>query len=177
MNASSVLFALVVIVAAASALRAPLRMIAVGDLAPDFSLSTFDGKVVKLSAFKGKQPVVVFFYPADSTPGCTVEACTFEKKAPDFKKYNAAVLGVSSGAAADKEKFIKTNKLNSMSLLIDAGDKLRSSWKVPKALFGALPGRVTYVIGKDGKVLSVYDDLGNAANHPLKALDALANTK
>lgn len=116
-------------------------MLAIGDVAPDFSLKTFDNKEIKLSAFKNKQPVVVFFYPADSTPGCTKEACTFEKKAPDFKKFNAKILGVSSGGVADKEKFVKTNKLQSMDLLIDAGDKLRTSWKVPRALFGAFPGK------------------------------------
>ena len=97
--------------------------------------------------------------------------------APDFKKFNAKVFGVSSGNAADKEKFIKTNKLNSFDLLIDAGDKLRTSWKVPRALFGAFPGRVTYIIDKSGKVVSVYDDLGNAEGHPLKALEVLATLK
>jgi len=81
--------------------------LAVGEAAPDFELSTYDGKKVKLSSFKGKQPVIAFFYPADSTPGCTVEACTFEKKAPDFKRFNAKVVGISSGGPADKEKFVK----------------------------------------------------------------------
>ena len=84
---------------------------------------------VKLSTFKGKKPVVVFFYPADNTPGCTKEACAFEKKAPDFKKLGAEVLGISSGNAADKEKFIRANKLNSMTLLIDTKDSVRNSWK------------------------------------------------
>lgn len=64
-----------------------------------------------------------------------------------------------------------------MELGIDAGDKVRTSWAVPKALFGAFPGRVTYVIGKDGKCLSVYDDLAGAEVHPQKALDALASAK
>jgi len=152
-------------------------MLSIGEVAPDFTLKTFDNKEIKLSSFKNKQPVVIFFYPADSTPGCTKEACTFEKKAPDFKKFNAKVLGVSSGNAADKEKFIKTNKLNSFDLLIDSGDKLRTSWKVPRALFGAFPGRVTYIIDKSGVVVSVYDDLGNAEGHPLKALEVLSTLK
>jgi len=152
-------------------------MLAVGEVAPDFTLKTYQGKDIKLSAFKGKQPVVVFFYPADSTPGCTKEACAFEKKAPDFKKFNAKVLGVSSGGPADKEKFIKNNNLNSMDLLIDSENKLRTSWKVPKALFGAFPGRVTYIIDKSGKCVGVYDDLGNAEGHPLKALEILSTTK
>lgn len=152
-------------------------MIKVGDVAPDFELLTSVGKKIKLSAFKGKKSVVVFFYPADNSPGCTAEACQFEKKAPDFKAKGAEVLGISSGNAADKEKFIKANKLNNMELLSDIGDKVRKSWEVPRALFGAFPGRVTYVIGKDGTVKFIYDDLGNAALHPEKALDALAAMK
>jgi len=64
-----------------------------------------------------------------------------------------------------------------MSLLIDTGDKLRSLWKVPKALFGAFPGRVTYVIGKDGICKGIYDDLAGAAKHPDEAIKILSNTK
>ena len=154
-----------------------LQMIKVGDIAPDFELLTSVGKKVKLSAFKGKKSVVVFFYPADNSPGCTAEACQFEKRAPDFKSKGAEVVGISSGNAADKEKFIKANKLNNMELLTDVGDKVRKSWEVPRALFGAFPGRVTYVIGKDGTVKFIYDDLGNATLHPEKALDALAAMK
>lgn len=63
--------------------------------------------------------------------------------------------------------------MTSYELLIDAGDVVRNSWKVPRALFGAFPGRVTYVIGKDGKVTSVYDDLAKAALHVDKALEAV----
>jgi peroxiredoxin Q/BCP len=156
-----------------SGVRSTLSMLAVGEMAPDFSLKTYDGKEVKLSSFKGKKSVVVFFYPADSTPGCTQEACSFEKKAPEFDKKDAVIIGVSSGGSADKEKFIRANKLNSMDLCIDTGDALRTSWKVPKALWGAFPGRVTYVIDKSGKCSYLYDDLGNAAAHPDKALAAL----
>ena len=154
-----------------------MKMIKVGDVAPDFELLTSVGKKVKMSSFKNKKSVVVFFYPADSTPGCTAEACQFEKRAPDFKAKGAEVVGISSGNASDKDKFIKANKLNNMELLIDAGDVVRKSWAVPRALFGAFPGRVTYVIGKDGTVKFIYDDLGNATLHPEKALEALANLK
>jgi len=148
-------------------------MLKVGEMAPDFELSSADGKKFKLSSFKGKKPVVAFFYPADSTPGCTVEACTFEAEGPKFKKLGAEVVGISAQGADSKKKFIAENSL-SMPLLIDAGDKVRSLWGVPKALFGALPGRVTYVIDKTGKCISVTDDLGNAKKHPAEALKALS---
>ena len=112
--------------------RTQLSMVSVGEAAPDFDLKNSVGKSFKLSSFKGKQPVVIFFYPADSTPGCTKEACAFEKKAPDFKGLKAQVFGISSGNAADKDKFIRTNKLNSMELLIDSEDKARNAFKVPR---------------------------------------------
>mmetsp|Transcript_8851 Transcript_8851/g.19444 ORF Transcript_8851/g.19444 Transcript_8851/m.19444 type:complete len:145 (+) Transcript_8851:205-639(+) len=130
-----------------------------------------------MSQFKGKKPVVVFFYPADNSPGCKEEVCAFEKRAPDFKTAGAEVFGISSGGAADKEKFVRANSLASMELLIDDKDGVRKSWAVPKALFGVFPGRVTYVLGKDGSVKSVYDDLANAKLHPDKALLALAADK
>ena len=92
-------------------------------MAPDFELSTADGKKFKLSSFKGKKPVVAFFYPADSTPGCTKEACQFELDGPKFKKLGAEVVGISAQGADSKKKFIAENNL-SMPLLIDAGDKV-----------------------------------------------------
>eukprot|EP00596_Hydrurales_sp_CCMP1899_P009503 CAMPEP_0119041450 /NCGR_PEP_ID=MMETSP1177-20130426/12134_1 /TAXON_ID=2985 /ORGANISM="Ochromonas sp, Strain CCMP1899" /LENGTH=152 /DNA_ID=CAMNT_0007007495 /DNA_START=198 /DNA_END=656 /DNA_ORIENTATION=+ len=152
-------------------------MIKVGDVAPDFELSNSAGKSIKLSSFLKKKSVVVFFYPADNSPGCTTEACAFEKRAPDFKKQGAEVIGISSGGAADKEKFIRANKLNNMELLTDVKDAVRKSWAVPRALFGAFPGRVTYVIGKDGTVKFIYDDIGGAALHPDKAYDAVVAAK
>ena len=117
----------------------------------------------------------MFFYPNDNSPGCTKEACAFEKKAPDFKKLGAEVIGISKGKAEDKQKFINDNNLNSMTLCIDSDDATRKSWKVPKALFGAFPGRVTYVLDKTGKCVSVYDDLAKAELHPDKALEALSS--
>lgn len=105
--------------------------------------------------------------------GCTQEVCAFEKKAPDFKSKGAEVFGISSGNKDDKLKFIRVNKLNNMELLIDSNDTVRNAWKVPRGVFGLIPGRVTYVIGKDGKVKYIYDDLANAKIHPDKALEAL----
>eukprot|EP00607_Mallomonas_marina_P005090 CAMPEP_0182427906 /NCGR_PEP_ID=MMETSP1167-20130531/20759_1 /TAXON_ID=2988 /ORGANISM="Mallomonas Sp, Strain CCMP3275" /LENGTH=176 /DNA_ID=CAMNT_0024610487 /DNA_START=53 /DNA_END=583 /DNA_ORIENTATION=- len=143
-----------------------LSMLKVGEVAPDFALKNAAGKEFKLSTIlKNKKTAVVFFYPADSTPGCTKEVCAFDAKAPDFKKKGAEVFGISSGGVADKQKFIRDTNLKGFELLIDAGDVTRKSWQVPKALFGAFPGRVTYVIGKDGKVIKIVDDLANTQKH------------
>ena len=73
--------------------------------------------------------------------------CAFEKRAPDFKKYGAEVFGISSGGVADKEKFVKTNKVTALELLIDSTDAVRTAWKVPRALFGAFPGTLIVDIG------------------------------
>jgi peroxiredoxin Q/BCP len=70
-------------------------------------------------------------------------------------------------------KFLRATKTVSIELLTDAGDVVRKSWGVPRALFGAFPGRVTYVIGKDGVVKTIYDDIAKAELHPEKALSAL----
>lgn len=180
----AIVFAVITLAASAFApLKVQSRIssaanLAVGETAPDFELeSTTSKKPIKLSSFKGKKPVVVFFYPNDNSPGCTKEACAFEKKAPDFKKIGAEVIGISKGKAQDKEKFINDNNLKSMTLCIDSDDVTRKSWDVPKALFGVFPGRVTYVIDKQGKCVSVYDDLAKAELHPEKALEALADIK
>jgi peroxiredoxin Q/BCP len=83
-------------------------MISVGDVAPDFELVSGTGKTVKLSSFKKKKSVVVFFYPADNSPGCTTEACAFEKRAPDFKAQGAEIIGISSGNAGELLVFNKS---------------------------------------------------------------------
>ena len=82
------------------------------------------------------------------------------------------MFGISSGGADSKKKFAAESKL-SMPLLIDEGDRVRTSWGVPKAAFGLLPGRVTYVINKDGVVQQITDDLVNTDKHPENALAAL----
>lgn len=179
-----------------------LSSLKVGDLAPDFELKNYQGTAFKLSSYRDKKPVVLFFYPSDNTPGCTTEvsprcfclafvphplqpaavrplqqACTFQRLSPDFAKLGAEVFGISGQGTAEKEKFIVNNKLTAIELLIDEGNKVRKAFGVPKALLGMIPGRVTYVINKEGKVVCVFDDLFHAAMHPEKALEALDEAK
>lgn len=146
------------------------RMLAVGEIAPDFSLKNQDGKTVKLSQFKGKKSVVVFFYPKDETPGCTKEACAFNDNMSQFGKLGAEVLGVSSDA--DHTPFANKYGLG-MSLLSDIGGKVRKEWKVPAALFGALDGRVTYVIDKTGVVKAIHDNAFAPESHVAVAIKSL----
>lgn len=75
-----------------------------GEYAPDFTLPTDEGSV-RLSDFKGKQNVVIYFYPKDDTPGCTKQACAVRDLAADFKKANTAVIGISKDSEASHSKF------------------------------------------------------------------------
>ena len=71
------------------------KLPALGQPAPDFNLASTDDRNVSLADFKGKQAVVLYFYPRDDTPGCTVEACTFNDNLPDFSRLNVEIIGVS----------------------------------------------------------------------------------
>lgn len=143
----------------------------VGETAPDFSLVDQNGKTFTRS--KNKKPLVIYFYPADSTPGCTVQAKKFQEEIKSIRKqYKADVVGISGQGAESKQKFAQELGLD-FSILADEGDAVRNSFKVPKAAFGFLPGRVTYVLDKDGVCTSVYDNLADAASHIDAAKGAL----
>ena len=146
--------------------------LAVGESAPDFSLVDQNGKTFTRS--KDKKPLVVYFYPADSTPGCTVQATAFNDEITAIRKeYKADVVGISGQGAESKQKFAAELGLD-FSILADEGDEVRKAFKVPKAAFGFLPGRVTYVLDKNGVCTSVYDNLTDAASHINAAKDALS---
>lgn len=139
--------------------------------APDFSLVDQNGKTFTRS--KNKKPLVVYFYPADSTPGCTVQANAFQEEIQSIRKqYKADVVGVSGQGAESKQKFASELGLD-FSILADEGDEVRTAFGVPKAAFGFLPGRVTYVLDMNGVCTSVYDNLAGAASHIEAAKDAL----
>ena len=149
--------------------------LAVGDTAPDFVLIDQNGKAFTRS--KNKKPLVVYFYPADATPGCTVQAKAFQEEIQNIRKeFKADVVGISGQGAASKQKFATELGLD-FSILADDGDVVRKAFGVPKAAFGFLPGRVTYVLDKDGVCTSVYDNLTDAASHIQAAKDALAEMK
>ena len=137
--------------------------LAVGEVAPDFTLTDQNGKTVTRS--KIKKPLVVFFYPADSTPGCTIEAQTFNERIKTIRsKYGADVIGISEQDVESKSKFASELGL-SFSILADKGDVTRKAFDVPRAAFGVLPGRVTYVLDAKGVCQAVYQDLANAVGH------------
>ena len=142
-----------------------------GDSAPDFLLKNQKGEEVSLKSFKGKKNVVLYFYPKDDTPGCTKEACTFRDQYEVLLKKGAEVIGVSSDSVDSHSKFALKYHLP-FSLLADEGGKLRKAYGVQKTM-GLLPGRVTYVIDKEGIVRKVFSSQLNATQHVEEALEAL----
>jgi peroxiredoxin Q/BCP len=144
----------------------------VGDAAPDFTLPTQDGSPVSLSGLLGKGAVVLYFYPKDDTPGCTVEACSFRDAYEDFKDAGAEVVGVSSDSADAHKAFAGKYKLP-FTLVSDEAGKVRKLFGV-KSTLGLFPGRVTFVIDAKGVVRHVFDSQLNPAKHVREALDVLA---
>ena len=145
-----------------------------GDTAPDFTSTTHDGTVVSLSALRGRW-VVLYFYPADNTPGCTAEACSFRDAYEDFTDAGAVVIGVSSNDAASHERFAGKHRLP-FSLLSDSDGSLRSAYGVKRS-FGLMPGRVTYVIDPQGVVRKVFSSQLLATKHTTEALAAIRSAK
>jgi peroxiredoxin Q/BCP len=150
--------------------------LAVGETAPDFSLVDQNGKT--FSSSKVNKPLVVYFYPADSTPGCTVQATSFNNQVQEIrKKYGAELVGISGQDVESKQKFATQLGL-SFPILADKGDQVREAFAVPKAAFGLLPGRVTtYVRDKDGVCQKVYNELADAASHVEVAKKTLQELK
>ncbi len=145
----------------------------IGDFAPDFDLPTVDGKNFKLSEHRG-HPVVLYFYPKDGSPGCTKEACAFRDQYKEFEAMGAEVIGISSDNEASHRAFAAKNGLT-FPLLSDADGQLRKKYAVPRAVLGLLPGRVTYVLDDEGRVLYVFNSLNKAANHVSNAKAALSD--
>jgi peroxiredoxin Q/BCP len=143
----------------------------VGDKIPDFTALKVDGSTFSSASVLGEMPVVIYFYPKDNTSQCTAQACSFRDKYEDFKDLGAEVIGISSDGLASHEKFQKQYKLPFI-LLSDEDKKIQKLFGVPKALFGMLPGRVTYVADKNGIIIMVFNNI-MAANHIPKALRAI----
>ena len=109
--------------------------------------------------------------------GCTTQAKKFNEEVKDIRKtFGADLVGISGQDVASKQKFAQELGLD-FSILADEGDKVRKAFKVPKAALGLFPGRVTYVLDKNGVCTKVYDDLANAASHVEVAKKALGELK
>jgi thioredoxin-dependent peroxiredoxin len=140
----------------------------IGDTAPDFTLPSHTGESVQLSDYRGKKVVVLYFYPKDNTPGCTAEACAFRDSYEAFTESGAEVIGISSDSVDSHGKFSGKHSLPFV-LLSDKGAKVRKLYGVPNSLV-VLPGRVTYVIDRDGVIQHVFSSMSNIGGHIDEAL-------
>ncbi len=146
--------------------------IATGTPAPDFELPDQHGEFVRLSRFRGKGPVVLYFYPKDDTTGCTIEACRFRDDFEKFRVTGAEILGISDDSTESHGRFASKYHLP-FTLLSDKGGAVRKLYGVKKT-FGVIPGRVTFVIDRQGIVRHVFSSQSSPARHVEEALMALA---
>ena len=153
-------------------------MIEPGKKAPAFSLPDQAGQTHSLADYAG-QPVVLYFYPKDDTPGCTKESCAFQDNLPKFKKSKAAVLGMSMLDSKSKAKFAKKFDLT-FPLLADEDHAVMEKYGVwqEKSMYGRKymgVARTTYLIGADGKVVKRWDGVkvDGHAEEVLAAVQAL----
>ena len=142
----------------------------IGDKIPSFTSIDSKGDLFDIKNYIGK-PLVIYFYPKDDTPGCTIQACTFRDKYEDFKSLGAEVIGISSDSLSSHKKFASRYKLPFI-LLSDFDKKIRTKFGVPNDFLGLIPGRATYVIDKNGVVQLIFDST-SAKIHIEKALEIL----
>jgi peroxiredoxin Q/BCP len=130
-----------------------------------------NGELAPLADLWQLRPVVLFFYPKDNSAICTREACAFRDAYEDFVATGATVVGVSGDSAESHQGFAERHRLPFL-LATDADGALRRAFGVPKTL-GLIPGRVTFVIDRNGIVRHVFSGQFAAERHVREALDAV----
>jgi peroxiredoxin Q/BCP len=150
-------------------------MVMENDNAADFNLDGSDGKRHSLSEFNGKY-LVLYFYPKDNTPGCTIEAKEFNKHLQELKSLNAAVVGVSKDDLKSHGKFVEKCDLKFL-LLSDPNSEVIKAYGAygDRGIFGVGTLRNTYLI-KDGKVLKVFTKV-KPNGHAEEVIDAIKSIK
>jgi thioredoxin-dependent peroxiredoxin len=148
-----------------------LGSVKVGDRAPDFTLECQDGRTISLHEYLGSKNVVLYFYPKDFTMGCTAETKAFGENYDSLLGMGAVVLGISSDSAESHRGFAQECGAK-FPLLADQGGKVRDAYGA-KGSFGMMPGRVTFIIDKDGVVRHVFSSQLRPKQHLAEALEAL----
>jgi len=151
------------------------QKIVVGSPIPDFILKDQNGKEINIKDFVGKKKLVIYFYPKDDSPGCTKEACYFRDQFEVFQDADAVIIGISGQSVESHKKFADKYHL-SFILLSDKGNNVRKLFGVPANFLGMLPGRVTYIVDKNGIVIYIFDSQTQATKHVDEALRILKST-
>ncbi len=144
----------------------------VGDKIPEFTLFDQDGKSFSSHSLIGKKNLVIFFYPKDGLPICTKEACAFRDAYADFVENGFEVVGVSSDTVKDHKAFKKLFKLP-YRLLADENATVRKLLQIPANLFGLLPGRVTFVVDREGVIRKIFNSALSASSHVREAISTI----
>lgn len=144
-----------------------------GEKAPDFPLKDRDGRTTSLFELLLDKAVVVYFYPRNDTPVCTAEACHFRDAYESFLAAGAEVVGVSGDSPESDANFASKHRLPFL-LVSDDDGRIAAQYGVKSKLFGLMPGRVTFVVDKNGVIKSAFSSQLNARKHVDEALAALA---
>ncbi len=144
----------------------------IGSTVPKFELKDQHGQLFSIDSVLGKKNLVIYFYPKDDSPGCTKEACSFRDQFEVFADANAMIIGISAQSVESHLEFAEKHRLN-YTLLSDKGNNVRKLFGVPGNFFGLIPGRVTYVINKEGKVAYMFNSQIQAEKHVDEALRIL----
>jgi thioredoxin-dependent peroxiredoxin len=139
-----------------------MALLAVGDLAPDFSLQTHRGDEVKLSALKG-QTVVLWWYPKADTPGCTIEGCGFRDQYPEYEAKQVKVFGISCDTVEENRAFAEKFDFP-FPLLCDPSRKVSLAYGAVEDT-ESFPKRITYVISAEGRIAEVHGQV-DVKSHP-----------
>jgi len=145
--------------------------IEVGDRAPEFTATAQTGETIRLADYLGKESVVVYFYPKDNTPGCTTQACSFRDAYEAFTEAGAVVIGISGDTLESHRQFADEKKLPFL-LVSDQNGSIRKAFGVPSTL-GIIPGRVTYVIDREGIVRMKFNSQMDPKRHIDEALQVV----
>lgn len=146
-----------------------MKKIQIGDIIPAFSLPDQNGNIFDINTFIGKKKLVIFFYPQDGSLNCTKEACYFRDLADVFEEVDAIVIGISGQSVESHKEFAEKNRLK-YTLLSDERNIVRKLFGVPGGVFGFIPGRVTYVADRSGKVVYIFDSQTETQRHADEAL-------
>jgi len=142
----------------------------VNAICPSFTLKNQLNEDFSIDSILGKKIVVLFFYPKDNTAACTKEVCSFRDAHADFLSEDCEVIGVSGDSVTSHAGFTTKHQLP-FTILSDQKNQLRKLFHVPSHIFGLIPGRVTYVIGKDKKIKGVFNALLDPVSHITNALN------
>ena len=136
---------------------------------PDFSLKDQNGNLFDIATIRGKKKMVIFFYPQDGSLNCTKEACYFRDLKDVFDEAGAVIIGISAQSVESHREFTEKNKLTYI-LLSDDVNAVRYLFGVPGKVFGLVPGRVTYVADRSGKVVYIFNSQTEVMRHVDEAL-------